>query len=273
MGRSRWSLPLVGLTFAALFTLSVGGTPTSEEVPTPPERHAPPSEITDVGPLPAGVGGTRAVGPASRAPGGEVDHPTSPIDRVAVMGSGRFDIAGGAHERYGEGRTWTYLVEVEEGIGITAAAFAVEVESILLDPRSWTGGGRVTFERRSDGPVDIRVTLATPGTVDEECAPLETVGRYSCWNGERAMINLDRWLEGSSTYAGDLHGYRRYLINHEVGHGLGRGHVGCPTPGLPAPVMMQQTIRVDGCVPSPWPHPDAVEGARRDPAAAGWRGR
>jgi hypothetical protein len=68
----------------------------------------------------------------------------------------------------------------------------------------------------------------------------------------RAVVNAMRWLAGAATYQ-DLHAYRAYVINHEVGHGLGHPHRGCPAPGAPAPVMVQQTIGLQGCAPNPWP--------------------
>jgi hypothetical protein len=43
------------------------------------------------------------------------------------------------------------------------------------------------------------------------------------------------------------------MVNHEVGHVLGRGHAFCPAAGAPAPVMVQQTKGVAPCRPNPWP--------------------
>jgi hypothetical protein len=100
------------------------------------------------------------------------------------------------------------------------------------------------------------VLLATPGTVDRICARvgLRTGGIFSCWSGRTAAINARRWHEGARDHH-DLAVYRAYLVNHEVGHGLGYGHVDCPGSGQPAPVMMQQTKSVGACTPNAWPYP------------------
>ena len=67
------------------------------------------------------------------------------------------------------------------------------------------------------------------------------------------MLNAWRWANGAESYAGDLTNYRRYMVNHEFGHALGYGHRGCPSRGAPAPVMVQQTKGLGGCVANPWP--------------------
>jgi len=173
---------------------------------------------------------------------------------VVQQGSGHLVVVPGASKVYGQGPLRRYAVEVEAGIGEDATAFAHAVESTLGHPRSWGGGGRLSFQRVSSGPVDFRVTLASPGTTDRFCAPLRTGGIFSCWNSAgRAMINNMRWNRGARAYGSDLDGYRVYVINHEVGHALGHRHVACPAAGVAAPVMMQQTKGVGACRPNPWP--------------------
>jgi hypothetical protein len=146
-----------------------------------------------------------------------------------------------------------YLIEVEEGLGIDPTCFADEVVRVLSDSRSWAGDGSLSLQRVDSGLVDIRVTIASPATTDSYCLPMETNGIYSCWNGERAMINVWRWEHATDEFDGDLLEYRTYVINHEVGHGLGRNHRLCPGEGSPAPVMQQQTIALNGCAPNGWP--------------------
>lgn len=229
------------------------------------------------------VDGGAWIGPsdgAAEAPGArEASDAGRPPERTAVPGpragevpsaealsrrhvpeavrAGTFATVPGASEQVGRGPLRTFAVEVEDGLEVDAEAFADAVQRILLDPRGWTADGTVALQRVDDDRAELRVTLASPATVDAECAPLETGGRFSCWNGERAMLNVWRWRHGASTFGDDLDGYRGYLVSHEVGHALGRGHVGCPAPGVHAPVMMQQTLGVAPCAPNPWPYPYA----------------
>lgn len=147
-----------------------------------------------------------------------------------------------------------YDVRVEKGLDIDPDRAALLIEKVLNDHRSWRGTGRWRFQLVSAGqPADLHVYIVTPGTTDQLCAPLLTRGEVSCQHGLRVVLNAKRWLLGVSYYGHDVAGYRRYLINHEVGHALGHNHVGCPGPGRPAPVMMQQTKGLGGCRKNPWP--------------------
>nr|MCS5684212.1 DUF3152 domain-containing protein [Acidimicrobiales bacterium] len=58
----------------------------------------------------------------------------------------------------------------------------------------------------------------------------------------------------------------RYVVNHEMGHYLGKPHVGCPEPGAPAPTMMQQTYFLKGCTGNAWPYPEAATTAASEPS-------
>jgi Protein of unknown function (DUF3152) len=186
--------------------------------------------------------------------------PAPPV-QVPEQGSGRLGVVTvlaaappGPDESTADVQVMRYIVEVEEEVAADRPAFAAAVNATLNDSRSWAAEGR-RFVQVADGPVDFRVTLATPSTVDQLCLPLVTGGTLSCWDGERAMLNAVRWYNGADAYAGDLDSYRLYLVNHEVGHGLGQRHQDCPRAGALAPVMMQQTKGVGSCLANPWPYP------------------
>jgi Protein of unknown function (DUF3152) len=170
-------------------------------------------------------------------------------------GTGRLVVVPGASEVLGRGPVRRFMVEVEGGLGVDRAAFAGVVERVLSDRRSWGGSGRVGFRRVSRGPASFRVTLASPRTTDGLCLPLQTNGIFSCYMAGRAVLNAWRWHRGADAYAGRLRAYRTYVVNHEVGHALGEGHVGCPVAGQKAPVMMQQTKGVAPCRANAWPYP------------------
>ncbi|MGW3916945.1 DUF3152 domain-containing protein [Streptomyces sp. NPDC005070] len=183
-----------------------------------------------------------------------------------LKASGKFDAVPGVAKAPGKGHKYTYRVDIEQGLDLDGALFADAVQKTLNDKRSWAHGGARTFERVDSGEPDFVITLASPGTTAEWCAKsgLDTTeDNVSCDSAstERVMINAYRWAQGSKTYGfGDeIHAYRQMLINHEVGHRLGYGHVTCEKDGDLAPVMQQQTKFLDHdgihCRPNPWPYP------------------
>lgn len=166
-------------------------------------------------------------------------------------------VAGTVEAPDGDAPVMEVRVEVEEGLDVDDAAFASFVMDTLNDPRGWGADGSVRFSR-TEGEADIRVVLATAALVDEMCAPLDTNGRWSCGRNGHAALNADRWVSGTTAWSdggGSITNYRHYLVNHEVGHLLGFPHEGCPVPGEPAPIMVQQSISLDGCSPNGWPSP------------------
>jgi hypothetical protein len=185
--------------------------------------------------------------------------PTDGKVEVPERASGRFAVAPLVPAAPGVGRiaprtagAERYRVEVERGLPYGAAEFAAAVDATLSDRRSWSGSGSHPLVRVA-GDADFRIVLASPATVDRLCAPLKTRGRVSCRNGFDVVINAWRWQRGAESYGSDLAAYRHYVVNHEVGHALGFGHLPCSGPGEPAPVMLQQTVGLQGCLPNPWP--------------------
>ncbi|MFG2572448.1 DUF3152 domain-containing protein [Streptomyces sp. NPDC048481] len=181
-----------------------------------------------------------------------------------LKGPGAFDAVPGVAKAPGKGRKYTYRVDVEQGLGLDGALFAEAVQQTLNDDRSWAHGGARTFERIHSGQPDFVITLASPGTTAVWCAKsgLDTTeDNVSCDSAstERVMINAYRWAQGSKTFGDRMYAYRQMLINHEVGHRLGFGHVTCDKDGELAPVMQQQTKFLDHdgihCLPNPWAFP------------------
>lgn len=148
----------------------------------------------------------------------------------------------------------TLPIRIERRVSDDATAeFAAEVMRILTDERGWVRAGFHFVEDPSAAVAAI--VLAEGPEVDALCQPLDTAGKYSCQNGPVVALNADRWREATSSWPSSLEAYRTMLVNHEVGHLLHLHHPDpqCPGPGLPAPVMAQQSTTLDGCAPNPWP--------------------
>ena len=177
---------------------------------------------------------------------------------LGAIGSGELDVVPGESEVHGQGDLHRFRVEVEEGLPIDSLFFADVVEAVLFDVRGWIGTGHDAFQR-VDGAADLRILLTDPQTTTELCRPLDVHQTLSCRVGDMVVLNFFRWTEAAEPFGGDLATYRRYLVNHEVGHWLGKSHRSCPNSGAAAPVMMQQSKSVGGCVPNGWPTDDELD--------------
>ncbi|MGW5362300.1 DUF3152 domain-containing protein [Actinopolymorpha pittospori] len=177
---------------------------------------------------------------------------------IAQRGSGKLAVAPGGTRPFGTGPLVRYSVEVEDSLPWTPAEVAKIVDGTLADPRSWAAAGRARFERVASEDADLRIIIASPALTDDLCEPLDTGGELSCRMGGHVAINAERWAFGADAFHGDVANYRHYVVNHEVGHSLGKGHAQCPAAGRRAPVMMQQTKGVDDCLPNAWPLPSEL---------------
>ena len=215
------------------------------------------TSVTRSAPAPTATASPTAASPSTAPVPTVAPSPTVVPTPVVASGDGRLALApvAGTGPVSGPGAPASYVVEVEGGLGVDPQAFAREVDAVLTDSRSWGAGGRRALHRVPGGEVAFRVSLVSPRLADRLCAPLQTNGYFSCGTRGRAVLNVARWLTGADAYGGDLATYRQYLVNHEVGHLLGRGHEPCPGPGVRAPVMLQQTKGLDGCAVNSWPYP------------------
>jgi len=226
---------------------ATGAATTAAPAPASPAKPTPTGIYVDDG----GSGTARPLPPTALPPGGPFTQ----------RGGERYDVVPGTSKVLGSGPLHRFTVELEAGVSDDGPAFAAAVEKTLSDPHSWGRGGRASFQRIDTGVPDFRITLTSSLTVRKLCGydlPYET----SCYNGDlaRVVINDARWVRGAVAYQGDLARYRVYVINHEVGHALGHGHLQCPRNGTLAPVMMQQTLGVTTpgvgtCKPNPYPFP------------------
>ena len=149
-------------------------------------------------------------------------------------------------------RTVTYRIETRGRITTSVRDFARLAAQTYADPRGWRNAG-VAF-KRVRGASDFSLVLAEASWLPRFSSTCSV--QWSCRAGRYVVINQVRWKYASPSWnrAGmSLRDYRNLVVNHETGHWLGHGHLGCPGPGRLAPVMMQQSKGLNGCRHHPWP--------------------
>lgn len=183
-------------------------------------------------------------------------YPKTGDGKVTILSVPRWT---GANAVRSGARAVAYTIETEGGLGVPTDELITKIEATLHDKRGWQTEDPVRFvnvtpaQSKAGKHVDIRITLASPTLTDELCGPVNTQGDVSCNWGGRSVLNVKRWVTGVKYYGDDLDTYRTYVINHEVGHGLGYGHDYCRAKGKRANVMVPQTLGLQGCAAWPWP--------------------
>ena len=152
-----------------------------------------------------------------------------------------------------------YAVKIEPSLGLDPLCIKNLLFLILNNDTGWTNVTEKQFQLTSVKESDYVYIFASPEKTDELCAPIETNSIYSCRNEQNIVLNFFRWQNGAVDFKNDMETYRIYLINHETGHILGWGHVGCPKEGAIAPVMMQQSKGTEGCIPYGWPAYETIK--------------
>lgn len=150
-------------------------------------------------------------------------------------------------------KTVNYRIATRGKTTTSKASFSKEVNKILNDPRGWRSDGIAFKEVKTGGSMTIYLAHAkSVRSFSSSCS-----AKWSCRVGRNVVINQDRWKHSTTTWkkakGTTLSGYRHMVVNHEVGHWLGRGHSSCKGKGKTAPIMMQQSKGLKGCKPNPWP--------------------
>ncbi|MGN9776195.1 DUF3152 domain-containing protein [Micromonospora sp. H33] len=227
--------------------------------------------VTAPSPVPTPTAAPMSAAPSPSPPAVVAEPSASPVFQIAgpvpSAGRGTFGYDDRVGPLLGEAGTLRrYRVAVENGAEEDAAEFGATVEEALAGPGSWVDGGRLRLQQvPGNAAADFTVYLATGQTAGRMCLAggvnIRIGGRpyTSCRAPGQVIINLDRWRLSVPHFVAmkvPLSVYRLYVVNHEVGHQLGNRHERCPGAGRPAPVMMQQTLFLDGCVANPWPYVD-----------------
>jgi hypothetical protein len=151
--------------------------------------------------------------------------------------------------------TVTYEVAVRGEVSVDVEDFASQVARFLSDPLGWPAVG-VAFER-VDADAMVTIWLSEDSQVPSFSSICST--GLSCSIGRDVIINEKRWVESAPPGVMDdvpVEQYRMMVVNHEVGHWLGHhNHTSCAGPGELAPLMMQQSKGLHGCVFNPYPLP------------------
>lgn len=181
----------------------------------------------------------------------------------------------------GDGDVRWVSVAVEDGVEADAAAFKAYVIETLNANRGWGTGHAVQYVPTT-GVADYRIVLASPYTAAVLCpdrhltravasvteasaTPSPAASEvpdvavdtpWSCDQDGVIVISSYDWTAGFPAYSNDYPGARTYLLNHSIGHLLGKDDVECAG-GLAGIMVVQEESLPEGCEVNPWPNPAA----------------
>ena len=141
-----------------------------------------------------------------------------------------------------------YTTVVDPGVDYDPRQFANEIAVYLADPDGWLSRGVTFTPVRESSKADVVIHLVP-------VSKMQSIGcdsHLSCaeFNGRQIHLNAMRWGEGAAPSGLRLEAYRQYMVTHEMEHILGYDHTRCPGKGVPAPVMIQQTMGIGACKPN-----------------------
>lgn len=212
-----------------------------------------------------------------------------------IEGQGTFTVVPGADEPDPLGGPVRWVsVAVEDGVEALPYEFKDFVLDTLNDERGWGTEEALQFVA-TDGVADYRVLLASPYTTALLCpdphravtvgpvvggdvpspspepspeaspsasaSPADEVPeeiRY-CVEDGAIVVSIYDWTAGYAAFGEDYNGARRYLLNHRLGHLLGREETEC-VEGRADVMDAQREELAEACEPNPWPYPDADTG-------------
>jgi hypothetical protein len=149
--------------------------------------------------------------------------------------------------------SYSYTVEFSNSLSLKKNKIINKIQDVLTNKKGWSKlGYNFNFMDVNTNP-HFCIKIVPESTIVRICK----FKGLSCAdsNTNTIYININLWRKGSSKSKLNLEDYRTYLINHEVGHILGKQHIDKNTlkPRTKAPVMIQQTLGINDCIPNCWP--------------------
>lgn len=166
----------------------------------------------------------------------KIEKPQWYVEQVKAEQARAAQVNQQAGNKPASGQVVSYSISTAGVTSSNLSVFSREVNQTLNDGRGWSRLGVTFQEVQSGGSFSLVLSQA-------ELLPTFSSGcsaEWSCRVGTSVIINDDRWSGASATWnaaGGSMRDYHHMVVNHEVGHWLGHGHLNCAGPAQPAPVM------------------------------------